>query len=99
NSAKLSPRDAGFTYNEKGIESASKNEKKLEASPKKEEVEPKGPHDACLFVASLSRETKEESLKKYFSHFGTVLKVKVLKDRSQRPDAFVQFQVFSFQAK
>jgi RNA recognition motif-containing protein len=54
--------------------------------------EPKGPPQACLFVASLGPETDEEKLKQYFAQFGQVLKVKVLRDRSSRPYAFVQFQ-------
>jgi RNA recognition motif-containing protein len=39
----------------------------------------------------LSPETSEETLKSFFSQCGEVLKVKVLKDRSSRPYAFVQF--------
>ena len=55
--------------------------------------EPKGPPQACLFVASLSPTTSEETLHEYFSQFGEVLKVKLMKDRSSRPYAFVQFSV------
>eukprot|EP00010_Vexillifera_abyssalis_P006674 CAMPEP_0201548812 /NCGR_PEP_ID=MMETSP0173_2-20130828/5316_1 /ASSEMBLY_ACC=CAM_ASM_000268 /TAXON_ID=218659 /ORGANISM="Vexillifera sp., Strain DIVA3 564/2" /LENGTH=552 /DNA_ID=CAMNT_0047958291 /DNA_START=81 /DNA_END=1739 /DNA_ORIENTATION=+ len=53
--------------------------------------EPKGPPAACLFVASLSTETHEGSLRTYFGQFGDVLKLKLLKDRSSRPYAFVQY--------
>jgi RNA recognition motif-containing protein len=55
--------------------------------------EPKGPPQACLFVANLpSSEVPEERLREHFSQFGEVLKVKVIKqDRSNRPYAFVQF--------
>lgn len=52
---------------------------------------PRGPANACLFAASLSPETTENSLYQYFSEYGKVLKVKLLKDRSSRPYAFVQF--------
>jgi len=54
--------------------------------------EPKGPPQACLFVASLSPDTTEETLHDYFSRFGQVLKIKLMKDRSSRPYAFIQFQ-------
>eukprot|EP00029_Vermamoeba_vermiformis_P011877 TRINITY_DN6684_c0_g1_i1.p1 TRINITY_DN6684_c0_g1~~TRINITY_DN6684_c0_g1_i1.p1 ORF type:complete len:541 (-),score=88.99 TRINITY_DN6684_c0_g1_i1:345-1967(-) len=54
--------------------------------------EPKGPPQACLFVASLAPETDEDKLKDQFAVFGQVLKVKLLKDKSSRPYAFVQFQ-------
>jgi hypothetical protein len=57
--------------------------------------EPKGPPQACLFVASLSPDTTEEVIREFFSRHGTVLKAKVLKDRSSRPYAFVQFLVRS----
>jgi len=54
----------------------------------------KGPPQACLFVASLSNETTEESLRAFFAQSGaeSPLKIKILKDRSARPYAFVQFQ-------
>lgn len=57
--------------------------------------EPKGPPSACLFVASLSGETTEDTLAAFFSQHGQVLKIKLLKDRSSRPYAFVQYQVRS----
>jgi RNA recognition motif-containing protein len=38
--------------------------------PNKEE--PKGPPQACLFVASLNPETDEEKLKRHFAQFGQV---------------------------
>jgi len=52
----------------------------------------KGPPQACLFIASLSPDTAEEALKAFFSNYGEVLKVKLLKDRSMRPYAFVQYK-------
>jgi RNA recognition motif-containing protein len=54
----------------------------------------KGPPNACLFVASLSPETTEETLKELFNQHGELLKIKLLKDRSSRPYAFVQYKVF-----
>ena len=51
-----------------------------------------GPPQACLFVASLSTETKEDTLADYFGSCGTVLKVTILKDRASRPYAFVQYR-------
>lgn len=54
--------------------------------------EPKGPPQACLFVANLQPpEVGEERIREHFSQFGEVLKVKLIKDRSSRPYAFVQF--------
>eukprot|EP00026_Physarum_polycephalum_P004277 Phypoly_transcript_04294.p1 GENE.Phypoly_transcript_04294~~Phypoly_transcript_04294.p1 ORF type:complete len:546 (+),score=93.93 Phypoly_transcript_04294:324-1961(+) len=54
--------------------------------------EPKGPPQACLFVANLpSPEVGEDRIREHFSQFGEVLKVKLIKDRSSRPYAFVQF--------
>jgi RNA recognition motif-containing protein len=58
--------------------------------------EPKGPPQACIFVASIGTDTSEEKLSEYFSSFGTVLKVKLLKDKAMRPYAFVQFLVRDF---
>jgi RNA recognition motif-containing protein len=55
--------------------------------------EPKGPPSGCLFVASLSEESAEDALASFFGQHGTVLKIKLLKDRSSRPYAFVQYQV------
>mmetsp|Transcript_10542 Transcript_10542/g.43013 ORF Transcript_10542/g.43013 Transcript_10542/m.43013 type:complete len:673 (+) Transcript_10542:185-2203(+) len=57
-----------------------------------ERAEPKGPPQACLFVASLANETTEEAIRAFFGLYGQVLKIKLLKDRSARPYAFVQFQ-------
>jgi len=51
-----------------------------------------GPPQACLFVASLSTETKEDTLAENFGRYGTVLKVTILKDRASRPYAFVQYR-------
>jgi RNA recognition motif-containing protein len=54
--------------------------------------EPKGPPQACLFVANLQPpEVGEERIREHFGQFGEVLKVKLIKDRSSRPYAFVQF--------
>ena len=56
--------------------------------------EPKGPPQACLFVANIpGPEVAEERVKDHFSQFGEVLKLKLVKDRSSRPYAFVQFSV------
>jgi len=51
----------------------------------------KGPPQACIFVASLTAETTEEKIRSFFTYFGTVLKVRLLRDRSLKPYAFVQF--------
>lgn len=53
--------------------------------------EPKGPPQACLFIASLSNTTTEDLIREFFEPFGKILKIKLLKDRSARPYAFVQF--------
>lgn len=53
--------------------------------------EPKGPPQACLFVASLSPDTSEDALHELFATHGEVLKIKLMKDRSSRPYAFVQY--------
>lgn len=56
----------------------------------------KGPPQACLFVGSISPETTEAQLISHFSQFGTVLKVKLLKDKvNSKPYAFVQYSVCS----
>jgi hypothetical protein len=55
--------------------------------------EPKGPPQACLFVASLSPDTSEDALHELFARHGEVLKIKLMKDRSSRPYAFVQYSV------
>eukprot|EP01114_Cavostelium_apophysatum_P014369 TRINITY_DN370_c0_g1_i2.p1 TRINITY_DN370_c0_g1~~TRINITY_DN370_c0_g1_i2.p1 ORF type:complete len:441 (-),score=76.99 TRINITY_DN370_c0_g1_i2:111-1433(-) len=52
----------------------------------------RGPPLGCLFIASLSTETSETTLKNYFASFGEILKFKVVKDRTTRPYAFVQFK-------
>jgi RNA recognition motif-containing protein len=52
----------------------------------------KGPPQACLFVASISPSTTEESLQQFFSSYGEVVKTKILKDRSSKPYAFVQYK-------
>jgi len=53
--------------------------------------EPKGPPDACLFVASLSADTTEVTLRAFYEQYGPVLKQKLLKDKMSRAYAFVQF--------
>jgi len=55
------------------------------------EMEPKGPPKACLFVASLSEDTTESDLQGLFGKYGEILKIKLLKDHVSRPYAFVQF--------
>jgi len=52
--------------------------------------EPRGPPQACLFVARLSNTTTEDQLREIFSPYGTLLKIKLLKDNGS-PYAFVQF--------
>ncbi|KAL6045493.1 Meiotic activator RIM4, partial [Balamuthia mandrillaris] len=54
--------------------------------------EPKGPPQACLFVASLSSQATEEVLHQHFSQYGEVLKIKIMRDPASRPYAFVQFK-------
>eukprot|EP01113_Clastostelium_recurvatum_P044055 TRINITY_DN7391_c0_g1_i5.p1 TRINITY_DN7391_c0_g1~~TRINITY_DN7391_c0_g1_i5.p1 ORF type:complete len:516 (-),score=22.36 TRINITY_DN7391_c0_g1_i5:71-1618(-) len=54
--------------------------------------EPRGPPQACIFVASIPEDASEDSVRAHFSEFGVVLKAKVLKDKASRPYAFVQFQ-------
>lgn len=56
---------------------------------------PRGPPQACIFVASIATMTTEEKLQEHFKKFGRVLKVKLLKDKANRPYAFVQFSVRS----
>lgn len=63
----------------------------LEEAPLSSRGEPKGPPMACLFVASLANSTTEESLRLLFAPYGTLLKIKLLRDRSARPYAFVQY--------
>jgi len=66
-------------------EEASSNNNNLD-------VNLKGPPQACLFVASLSPITTEESLQQFFLPYGEIVKTKILKDRALRPYAFVQFK-------
>ena len=56
---------------------------------------PRGPPQACIFVASIATMTTEEKLQEHFEKFGRALKVKLLKDKANRPYAFVQFSVRS----
>eukprot|EP01104_Vermistella_antarctica_P015450 TRINITY_DN508_c0_g4_i3.p1 TRINITY_DN508_c0_g4~~TRINITY_DN508_c0_g4_i3.p1 ORF type:complete len:857 (-),score=247.66 TRINITY_DN508_c0_g4_i3:70-2529(-) len=52
---------------------------------------PKGPPKACLFIASVGVEADEQSLLSIFGKYGTILSLKLLKDRTARPYAFVQY--------
>ncbi|KAG0244509.1 hypothetical protein BGX31_008944 [Mortierella sp. GBA43] len=56
----------------------------------------RGEPQACLFVASLAASRTDvqlvESVTEYFSKWGSLLNVKVLKDWMQRPYSFVQFE-------
>lgn len=64
-------------------------------SPEASRYDPnlKGPPQACLFVASLSLSTTEDALHQFFSPYGEIVKIKILKDRSSRPYAFIQYKV------
>ena len=54
--------------------------------------EPRGPPKACIFIARLSPATTEEDLQNLFSEFGSILKIKLLRDsKSSRAYAFVQY--------
>eukprot|EP01117_Protostelium_nocturnum_P013611 TRINITY_DN5098_c0_g1_i1.p1 TRINITY_DN5098_c0_g1~~TRINITY_DN5098_c0_g1_i1.p1 ORF type:complete len:448 (-),score=145.12 TRINITY_DN5098_c0_g1_i1:1293-2636(-) len=56
--------------------------------------DPRGPPEACLFVASLPTEVSEESLKEFFTVEGKEpIKIKLMKDRTDRLKnyAFVQY--------
>jgi RNA recognition motif-containing protein len=53
------------------------------------EPEAKGPPDACLFVSGLPSDITENSLTEYFSNWGQVLKVTIMRDKI-RPYGFVQ---------
>ncbi|KAI8901236.1 hypothetical protein BC833DRAFT_562613 [Globomyces pollinis-pini] len=65
-------------------------------SPQPNYTTTRGPPNACLFVASLCSAKSESELSitvtNYFSQWGTLLHVKVLKDWKSRPFAFVQFK-------
>lgn len=85
----ISPQENNNNNNDNNQNGHEENEQKV---PLSSSGEPKGPPDACLFVASISESTDDESLSQYFEKYGTVLKVKLLKDKkNQRPYAFVQF--------
>jgi RNA recognition motif-containing protein len=82
-----------------GIETNGNHDQYTYANPDEDEEfflprEPveKGPPQACLFVASLSPSTTEDSIRTLFSQHGEVIRVKLLKDRSSRPYSFVQFK-------
>jgi RNA recognition motif-containing protein len=53
----------------------------------------RGPPQACLFVAALPKSVSEIALRRVFERFGTVLRVKAFKDKTDKQYAFVQFQV------
>ncbi len=88
--ASVPTNENGSGSNESGISQQDGFDNNI---PMSSRGEPKGPPQACLFVASLSPDTQEDTLHDHFSQYGEVLKIKLMKDRSSRPYAFVQFLV------
>lgn len=71
------------------------NKENLEPEPTKSTTKPKVKPSSCVFVASLrSSKTDDDlcrSVTSHFSKFGKLISVKVLRDLSNRPYAFVQY--------
>lgn len=50
----------------------------------------------CLFVAHLPCEIDDKQVHNYFSEYGNVLKVELMKDKSESAYAFVHYDVCTF---
>lgn len=84
-----------FLSLDKSIEEATLDAEKKYGSYDKESKEVRGRPSACIFVASLSSDLSDdilcESVTQHFKQWGELTLVKVLRDPSNRPYAFVQY--------
>lgn len=64
----------------------------IEEAVDKVAPEERGPPLACIFVANIGNDTTEDAIRNVFVQYGDILKMRLLKDRSARPYAFIQYR-------
>eukprot|EP01116_Phalansterium_solitarium_P021861 TRINITY_DN6994_c0_g1_i1.p1 TRINITY_DN6994_c0_g1~~TRINITY_DN6994_c0_g1_i1.p1 ORF type:complete len:430 (+),score=98.44 TRINITY_DN6994_c0_g1_i1:38-1327(+) len=60
-----------------------------------EQEDERGPPLACIFVANIGNDTTEDAVRNIFAQYGDILKMRLLKDRSSRPYAFIQYRTIN----